>query len=332
MASKDLRSIFKVFSGILLCTAVCGFPVHATEQLPNPLTLSKALDYAKQHPRLKLDNNEQHLAFNPPPLYLNCHAIAANHLEYPAPQHDSVLTPLIAPEVQQQLIILQHFYDVLLADLAFISTNEKMASAFIRFDRAKTRNELKQISEIEVARLETEYQNIRQEYFASENMQRLTRSWLSESLDQIKLPADLQPPKLVLFPKQAPDYEALLKDTTQNAYLTTLTDKSSKAARQQLQTRMRQEMLGLLLRGQMLRIAKQAIAADSYQRDLNLERSRTLYEQEVKADLGNSMVMQSFTNMYEKRINYCLSLTWAQINALRGKPLFTKPEPKKPEE
>lgn len=329
--SKDLRMTVKALSGIIIY-AIFSFPIHAADQLPNPLTLSHALDYAKQHPRLNLESNEQHFAFDIPPLYLNCHAIAANHLEHPASERDSILSPLITPEVQQQLIILQRFYDVLLADLTFIATNEKMASAFIRFDRAKTRNELKQISEVEVARLETEYQNIRQEYFGSENMQRLTRSWLSESLNQIKLPSDLQPPSLILFPKQAPDYQALLDDTKHNTYLNNLSGKSSKAAKTQLNSHLRQEILGLLLRGQMLRLAKQAIAADSYQRDLNLERSRTLYEQEVKADLGNSMVMQSFTNMYEKRINYCLSLTWAQINALRGKPLFTKPEPKKPEE
>ncbi|CAA6803635.1 MAG: Unknown protein [uncultured Thiotrichaceae bacterium] len=329
--SKGLSKISKVLSGITVC-ALCSYPVQANDGLPNPLTLSQALDYAPQHPRLKLESNEQHFAFDIPPLYLNCHAIAANQLEHPAQQPDNILSPLIAPEVQQQLIILQRFYDVLLADLTFIATNEKMASAFIRVDRAKIRNELKQISEVEVARLETEYQNIRQEYFATENMQRLTRSWLSESINQLKLPSDLQPPTLVRFPRQAPDYQALLNDTKQNTYLNDLSKKSSKAAKAQLNSRLRQEILGLLLRGQMLRFAKQAIDADSYQRDLNLERSRTLYEQEVKADLGNSMVMQSFTNMYEKRIDYCLSLTWAQINALRGKPLFTKPEPKKPEE
>lgn len=329
--SKGLSTIFKVVSG-LIASLCCCFPAFAEEQLPNPLNLPQALDYAKQHPRIKLETNEKQFAFNIPPLYLTCHAIAANHIEHPAPQRDNTLSPLIAPDIEQELIILQRFYDVLLADLTFIATNEKMASAFISFDRAKTRNELKQISEVEVARLETEYQNIRQEYFASQNMQRLTRSWLSESLNQSRLAADLQPPILVLFPKQAPDLQSLLNDAKQNTYLNKRVEKASTAGKSQLENRLSQEMLGLLLRGQMLRFAKEAIAADSYQRDLNLERSRTLYEQEVKADLGNSMVMQSFTNMYEKRIDYCLSLTWAQINALRGKPLFTKPVPKKPEE
>lgn len=330
--SQDQNRIVTLLRSIIITLAIYSSSLHAANGIPNPLTLSQALDYAKQHPRLKLENHEQQFAFDTPPLYLNCHAIAANHIEHPATHRDSVLSPLIAPEVQQQLLILQRFYDVLLADLTFIATNEKMASAYIRYDRAKTRHELKQLSEVSVARLGTDYQNIRQEYFASENMQRLSRSWLSESLNQTRLAADLQPPALVLYPKQAPDYQRLLDNAKQNTYLTQQMSAASKPAKTQLNLRLRQEILELLLRGQALRFAKQAIEAESYQRDLNLERSRTLYEQEVKADLGNSMVMQSFTNMNEKRIDYCLSLTWAQINALRGKPLFTQPESKKPED
>jgi len=57
-------------------------------------------------------------------------------------------------------------------------------------------------------------------------------------------------------------------------------------------------------------------------RELYLDRSRTLYEMEVNSDLGDAMVVSSQARLRQAEIEYRLLLNWAQLNALRGRPLF----------
>ena len=96
---------------------------------------------------------------------------------------------------------------------------------------------------------------------------------------------------------------------------------------------LRQEILEMKLRLDILGAAADRAEADAYSKDLNLELSRTLYEMEVQATLGRSMTEQSMARMEEERVEYCRTLTWAQLNALIGNPILTQPDlDKKPEE
>jgi outer membrane protein TolC len=56
-------------------------------------------------------------------------------------------------------------------------------------------------------------------------------------------------------------------------------------------------------------------------RDLQLERSRGLYELELKSNLGTSMVETSDARMRTRRNEYRLALSFARLEALLGKPL-----------
>lgn len=56
-------------------------------------------------------------------------------------------------------------------------------------------------------------------------------------------------------------------------------------------------------------------------RDLQLERSRGLYELELKSNLGTSMVGTAEANLRARRIEYQLALSFARLEALMGKPL-----------
>jgi outer membrane protein TolC len=67
--------------------------------------------------------------------------------------------------------------------------------------------------------------------------------------------------------------------------------------------------------------ARSAARKYSDYRDLQLERSRGLYELELKSNLGTSMVGTAEANMRIRQIEYQLALSFARLEALIGKPL-----------
>ena len=83
---------------------------------------------------------------------------------------------------QRRLVILEKYFDVLNADNDFISENENLATGFIQFDRARENQSLGLSSEIDVLRLQADYEMIRQRRYEAENRQRLSRMILAEAM------------------------------------------------------------------------------------------------------------------------------------------------------
>jgi outer membrane protein TolC len=67
--------------------------------------------------------------------------------------------------------------------------------------------------------------------------------------------------------------------------------------------------------------ARSAAQKNAEYRDLRLERSRGLYELEVKSNLGTSMVETSDAKLRARRNEYQLALSFAHLEALLGRPL-----------
>ena len=112
---------------------------------------------------------------------------------------------------QRRLSIMRRFFDVLNADNNFISENEALAIGFIRFDNAREDFELGRIAEIEVLRLQSEYEVIRQRRNLAAQQQRLTRSQLAEAMGfPGRLPSDLVAPKISTDRPLPEDIEGLL--------------------------------------------------------------------------------------------------------------------------
>ena len=302
-----------------------------TEEIPSPLSLGKAISYAKGHPRTQLDLPEQQLFPASLPIFMDCHRLAFTNTSSIDNRRNSVESSLISPQEQQQIRILQSFFDVLLADLNNGFINEKMAGSFIDYDRAKNRFELKQLSELVVARLNAEYQIVLQQFRASEAIQRISRSTLAQALNHPKqLPSDLITPDLFEIPDKLPSLDSVYQNALKNnAWINHLKEQFSnenkKAMTSLMQMSLRQQILELLLRLQVLKSAKQQAETENNLRELNLDMSRTLYDMEVKADLGNAMTLQSKAILQEERINYCQYISWAQLNALQGLTVLTPP-------
>lgn len=96
---------------------------------------------------------------------------------------------------QLQLQVMQAFFAVLLADLAYARDNEAMAIAFLDLDKARERAELGQVSDVRLFELDSLYQQARRLRSQAVMAQRLSRIRLAAVLNRPDdLPAALVSP------------------------------------------------------------------------------------------------------------------------------------------
>ena len=79
-----------------------------------------------------------------------------------------------------------------------------------------------------------------------------------------------------------------------------------------------QQVLELLLGIETLKIKHEEATAAMNFTELSLDRNRALYELEVKADLGYSMVRFSEAERDVVQVGFDIALSWAQLDALTG--------------
>jgi outer membrane protein TolC len=142
---------------------------------------------------------------------------------------------LLQVRQQRRLDVMARYFDVLLADLEYARDNEALAIDYIHFDRARTRNELGKVSDIEMLELESSYRQSLLKMTVSRNRQRITRSQLAISLNRpLDLPAELVSPELAIS-VNLPEIEVLIeKAQRENPKIKTL-QAELQAAQKQLQ-------------------------------------------------------------------------------------------------
>lgn len=94
------------------------------------------------------------------------------------------------------------------------------------------------------------------------------------------------------------------------------------AATEKLKMDLTQALLETCLEISQLQNAERSAARKNVDyRDLILERSRGLYELELKSNLGTSMVGTAAASMRARNVEYRLALSFARLEALLGRPL-----------
>ncbi|MGM0517080.1 MAG: TolC family protein [Pseudomonadota bacterium] len=113
---------------------------------------------------------------------------------------------LLGERKRQRLALLRAYFDVLLADQRYQALNERMAILFIRYDRAQDRHELGQTSNYDLARFESDYQQVLLERARADADRRMSRRRLAEVAGRPdELPRELEAPALDgLFEREAP--------------------------------------------------------------------------------------------------------------------------------
>lgn len=316
------RQAFAVLA--LGCLWVIHGLIHATE-LPQPLSLDDALSLI----------NEQHSAEQVAGEYGDT-AIRARAFECRAQDREPAdedsqsgcgFWHLLTPRQQTELDVMRRFLDVVEADLTVAVDNEAMAVAYVRLDRARNREELGQYSPLDVSELDLEYQQIRSHLYYARAQQRATRARLLMAMGQSgSLPSDVSNPDISALPKQLGELDEITQEALKanpvlaDWRLRAESDATLRPLLGQLELHLRDAVLTLWLRYPVLLAQLDLAQARDYDRELALDRSRTLYELEAKADLGDAMTNQTAARLARTRTDHRAWMLLATLNALRGKP------------
>lgn len=290
---------------------------------------------------------------------------------------------------QHRLRIMEAFFDVLLADLAYMRDNEAMAVAYVELDKQRDRLDQGKISEIEVLESEAEYQEVRTRRYASDVRRRATRARLALLLNRPgMLPATLARPELPGLERALPEVERLQRIALENNPRLQALRARLEAGRARLQAaragdrpvirgeleaaeyarelgssdplraglvlemplysggavdaeigrqqallnrvraelaesemEVRQAVLELWQEIYVLRARRERAAVEIDYRDLYLDRSRALYELDVRTDLGDSMTRFSAARVLAAEAEFGLAMALARLEALLGQPL-----------
>lgn len=299
---------------------------------------------------------------------------------------------LLVARQQNALDIMQTFFDVVLADLEFARDNEAMSVAFVAADKARDRNELGQLSDVELLRLEAAYQQVRRRQLLSEQRQRLARSSLAIAMGLPgQLVSEVETPRIepTAPPEESFDdfWGQVEKSNPRLHFLSMKLDAATKnlaaarasespvlsaeldaalyhrstssthpigaglllevplysggrrdaaimqaqagvtAARAALldaRLQVRQQALQAWLDRARLRSDLNAVEVEGDYRDLYLDRSRALYELEVKTDLGDAMTRISEVRLDQARVLFEWAMNEARLKAMTGSLLEDK--------
>ena len=290
----------------------------------------------------------------------------------------------------RRIAIMEAYFNVILADLAYVRDNEAMATAFVSFDRAKDRNKLGQVSDIDLAKAESEYQSSRRKRYASDVRRRAMRQRLANLLNYPnQLTSNLASPRLPMLKRKLPDVDKLKKIAMQNnprlrglrlqmqaAHQRVLAARAesrpiirgqleassytrdfgsrdryragitfevpiftngrvkalvakrraehgrASAAYRAMELRLHREIIETWNAIYVLKAQITEMLSLMEYRDLNLDRSRALYELDARTTLGDAMVRFSDARFKMARTRFQLALMWVKLDALLGKPVY----------
>lgn len=118
---------------------------------------------------------------------------------------------------KRRLTLMSRFFDVLLGDLQHAADTELMAVRFVRWDDAKHRFELGELSAAQLAELEYEFQELRLRQQQSERRARERRALLAAAMNRPdELPAELVDPAFPNNDRPLPDFNLLLAAMLEN--------------------------------------------------------------------------------------------------------------------
>ncbi|MFP4696269.1 TolC family protein [Thiohalospira sp.] len=287
----------------------------------------------------------------------------------------------------RRLSIMRRYFDTLLADLEADRAEEHMAIVFIEVDRLRDRHELGQISDVELAEKEAEYQQALAERNTANSRKRRTRSRLANALNRPgELSSRFRPPELPELDRDVPDFDELREQVREEnpelaalrrevaaarsgieqarasndprldlelstyAWSRTLRSRydweaalrldipfyqggevaaaedSARARLREARARLRRtemelEQATLEAWQDLENLAGDREAADAQRdyREKYLSYARKLYEMEVQADLGDSMVNLTAARRDQAEKAFGIAMAWARIDALRGR-------------
>lgn len=111
-----------------------------------------------------------------------------------------------------RLRVIRAYYNIILADLRYRALNEEMAVRYVTLDRARDRHRLGTLSDVELARLEKDYQQLLLQRNLAELAQRQRRVELAILLNRPEAVIDeVVAPSLPRLPEKMPDLSDMMQ-------------------------------------------------------------------------------------------------------------------------
>lgn len=192
---------------------------------------------------------------------------------------------------QQQIEIARSFFAALLSDTKFSWDNEAMATLYVRVDKLRDRYKLKQISEVDLLKAETDYQQMLTVRRNTETFQRISRAQLAEVINRPgELSTDLVTPKVELADLKLPDVEVLIKQAMLSNVGIQAQAKRVEAAQVALQAARKQSRPSLGAEVEIVEYARKLPSREDWRASLNLK--IPLFEDDrVKANISDKRVL-----------------------------------------
>lgn len=221
---------------------------------------------------------------------------------------------------RRRLQIMERYFAVLNADNDFISENEALAIGFIRFDDARQDQELGLVPEIEVLRLQSEYEVIRQQRSIAVHQQRLARSMLAEAMGYPgQLASDLETPSIDPERELPAEFGPLVQRALEHSLESRLAHANALAAQAAIGIAESSNNPSLDLELEVSRYERESRLRDDWRASLYLEVPLYSAAASDRVDLARAQHRLALASLEQTRSRLRLEVLelWQQIQQLR---------------
>jgi len=221
---------------------------------------------------------------------------------------------------QRRLEIMEKYFAVLNADNHFISENESLAMGFIHYDNAVQDQELGLVAELEVLRLQAEYEVIRQQRFLAEHQQRLARAMLAEAMGYPEaLPSELEVPEINPDRALPDDFDALVRQALVYSLEAFAAQANSQAAQAAIGIAAATDNPSLDLQLEVSSYERDSRLRDDWRAGLYLEIPLYSGSSPARLDLANAKHRQALANQQQVQSHLRLEVLelWQKIQQLK---------------
>ncbi len=223
---------------------------------------------------------------------------------------------------QRRLTLMTRFFDVLLSDLQHTADTEHMAIRFVRWDDAKHRHELGELSASQLAELEAEFQSLRLRQQESEQRARERRALLASAMNRPdELPAELVDPPLPGNDRPLPEYKVLLDRMLKDNPTLRMQQQRIAAARNRLLALRADHHPTLELEAEAAAYSRDSTTRDDVRAGINLVwplYTGTQRDARVARELAALHGLQAQYDKLQLDLRQSLFETWQEIQYLRN--------------
>jgi outer membrane protein TolC len=221
---------------------------------------------------------------------------------------------------RRRLAIMEKYFAVLNSDNQFLSENEALAMGFIRYDNAVQDHELGLVPEIEVLRLQTEYEVIRQKRHLASQNQRLTRNILAEAMGYPgQLASELEIPAIDSERGLPGDVEALVIRALQYSLEARVAMANTRAAQAAIRIAESSDGPSLDLELEVSTYERETRTRDDWRAGLYIEIPLYASSSPAKVNLATANYRQALANQQQMQSQLRLEVLrlWQQLKQLQ---------------